>query len=369
VIYETHFESSEGYIAQRALQGQRGWGSTGNSGNGVIPGLFSTGGQQAYIGYGLPLSAGRSIEVWRPLGYTPLAQSTVRFTVLMQVTPSSTSAFDRFSWRIHNKAGASLFAISFNNATREAGYSLDDSAGFRSSGVSIDNYTPYHLQITMDFQNNRWSAFLASIPLAIGQSITTTGATLDLDRIAAQWETQPGAGSGDNFMIFDDYRVSAEAPQQPQILVQPQNTAISLGADATLSVVATGGEPLQYQWKLNGTEVPGATNAVLLLRNITSREVGVYTVVVSGPFGSITSDSSNVTTGNAAVLKLSANPPDPRTGFRLQLSTSPGNTYQIESSTNLQQWLPLGTLTGPATNFLDPSASTQRFKFYRAKTL
>ncbi len=365
LIYQASFETSEGYLGQRALQGQKSWVGSAQTGNGVVPRLFATG-QQAYIGYGSALSAGRNIEVWRPLAYDPSGAGVVKFSVLMQVTTSSTGNFDRFSWRIRNRTGAPLFAITFNNATMEAGYSLDDGAGFRSSAVSFINYTAYHLEITMDFQHNLWSAYLGSIPLAIGKPITTSGAALNLDRISALWETQPSLGSGDNFMIFDDYRVVAQPAQQPQILLQPIAQTIPSGGDGLLSVVAVGGEPLQYQWTQNGADLSGQTNSALVLRSFSSAQAGTYSVKISNAFGTITSAAAT-----AAALMVE----QPRLtgrrnqgGFDIEFSKIPNAPYVIEASTNLTQWIPLGTISPTENVFRDSGSVTQRMRFYRARS-
>ena len=51
------------------------------------------------------------------------------------------------------------------------------------------------------------------------------------------------------------------APVPPSITTQPAN---SIGIEArgpTFSVVAKGTSPLSYQWRRNGTDIPGATSA------------------------------------------------------------------------------------------------------------
>jgi hypothetical protein len=46
-----------------------------------------------------------------------------------------------------------------------------------------------------------------------------------------------------------------------------------------------GAGPLQYQWRFNGTNLPNATNATLVLTNARVMDTGNYTVAVSNAFG------------------------------------------------------------------------------------
>lgn len=71
----------------------------------------------------------------------------------------------------------------------------------------------------------------------------------------------------------------------PKITLQPQpQTAVVDGA-ATFTVTATGLNPLRYQWRLNETPLPGATNATLTVPNITLAQAGNYSVTISNTHG------------------------------------------------------------------------------------
>lgn len=81
----------------------------------------------------------------------------------------------------------------------------------------------------------------------------------------------------------------------PEILVQPEAVDLLTGATHTLTVEADGASPLSYQWRRNGVDLPGATSASLTLSNVQPAEAGSYSVVVSNPFGSLTSEVVAVT--------------------------------------------------------------------------
>ena len=70
---------------------------------------------------------------------------------------------------------------------------------------------------------------------------------------------------------------------------------MSAGDSATFSVVATGLEPLTYQWLHGGTRLPGATNASLTLNNVLSSDAGDYAVRVSNLGGTDLSTTATLT--------------------------------------------------------------------------
>jgi uncharacterized repeat protein (TIGR03803 family) len=70
------------------------------------------------------------------------------------------------------------------------------------------------------------------------------------------------------------------------VLSSPQ---VVSGTNVAYTVAATGTAPLSYQWQFNGVNINGATGATLTLTNVNSSNGGSYTVVVSNPYGSVTS--------------------------------------------------------------------------------
>ena len=78
----------------------------------------------------------------------------------------------------------------------------------------------------------------------------------------------------------------------PAILVQPTNQIALVGDTATFTVVASGVQPLNYQWTFNMTNIYGATNTLLMLTNVQLSQAGNYSVVVANAFGSIQSSNA-----------------------------------------------------------------------------
>jgi hypothetical protein len=70
----------------------------------------------------------------------------------------------------------------------------------------------------------------------------------------------------------------------PTIISAPADQVVATGGTATFGVVAAGTSPLTYQWQLNGTNLPAATNSVLSF-TVGAGSPGQYSVVVSDPYG------------------------------------------------------------------------------------
>jgi hypothetical protein len=76
--------------------------------------------------------------------------------------------------------------------------------------------------------------------------------------------------------------------------------SLQAGSTANLTVQASGTPPFIYQWTVNNTNIPGATNATLKIPAITYTNAGIYSTIVIGPCGTAT-----------AVTHLTVTPPLP----------------------------------------------------------
>ena len=80
----------------------------------------------------------------------------------------------------------------------------------------------------------------------------------------------------------------------PTVLGQPQSQVVKNGSPSVaFSVVATGTQPISYQWKFNGVNIGGATNSLYLITNVGNQHAGTYSVTMNNPFGTV--NSTNVT--------------------------------------------------------------------------
>ena len=78
----------------------------------------------------------------------------------------------------------------------------------------------------------------------------------------------------------------------PVIVVEPSDQWVGYTNTAVFCVTAAGAGPLTYQWSLEGVTILYATNASLILSNITTATAGAYTVLVSNNYGATLSRSA-----------------------------------------------------------------------------
>ncbi|MFN7957379.1 MAG: immunoglobulin domain-containing protein [Holophagaceae bacterium] len=96
--------------------------------------------------------------------------------------------------------------------------------------------------------------------------------------------------------------------QAPTITTQPASQSVAVGQTVTFSVVASGTEPISYQWNWNGTPIVGATRPSFTPTSATipADNGSIFTVDVTNAVGSMTS--------NGAILTTSPSPRAPQTG-------------------------------------------------------
>jgi hypothetical protein len=85
----------------------------------------------------------------------------------------------------------------------------------------------------------------------------------------------------------------------PSITTQPASQAVIAGSNASFTVTTGGTAPLSYQWVFNGTNISAGTASTLSLTNVQQSQAGSYSVVVTNPYGAVTS----------SIALLAVNPP------------------------------------------------------------
>ena len=153
----------------------------------------------------------------------------------------------------------------------------------------------------------------------------------------------------------------------PVIITQPTNQMASVGGTATFRVSATGTQPLFYQWRFNGTNILGATNALLTLSNVQPVQAGIYVVQVANGGGSTNSANAVLTviTPPSSVPVITGfSPASGMTGISVRISgtnfspVAASNTVYFgavkavvsaASATNLVVSVPAGATYAPIT--------------------
>ncbi len=148
----------------------------------------------------------------------------------------------------------------------------------------------------------------------------------------------------------------------PSITGQPAGRKFTPGTQVTLTVQASGTAPLTYQWRKDGRDIPGATQASLAFPSASPSDAGGYSVEVTGPGGK--------TISATAQLTLDDTTPAPRpsitssrllTGGELEITftAAQGKLWQFEASDDLRVWtaLPGVSADGSGTRSLGPTAN------------
>lgn len=102
-------------------------------------------------------------------------------------------------------------------------------------------------------------------------------------------------------------------PVAPTILTDPVSAIIPVATNFSLSVVADGGAPLQFQWRKNGSDLPGQTSRVLVFISAQASDGGLYNVIVSNSSGSATSADAVLTVVLPAGYPIIVTPPNTQT--------------------------------------------------------
>ncbi len=216
-VYSTQFEVPQGYNINLDLTGQAGWTNSGSGGNGLILNAIPGQGQSAYIGFDAPNPADDNLVIWQPIDFNAVAAAypTVKFSTQMRIEDSTNDLYDIFRWSIYNTQGNRLFSLDFDNDFLDIGYLLDGTNQIFFTTNTFVNATTYTLTVTMDFASNRWSASFGNALIATNKAITTVNAPLNLGDIDAVWLVNQINGTnapGNNYMIFDNYTITAEMP-------------------------------------------------------------------------------------------------------------------------------------------------------------
>jgi len=151
----------------------------------------------------------------------------------------------------------------------------------------------------------------------------------------------------------------------PAITAQPTNLTVTVNNTAVFNVIATGSQPLTYQWSFNGTNILGATSSSLTLNNVSPAQAGNYSVLVSNFVGTAISSNATLSVfvppvppsitaqtpsqvvllGSTAAFTVTASGTDPLSYFWKR------NNVLIPGATNSSYLLPSAQLSDSGSKF------------------
>ena len=168
----------------------------------------------------------------------------------------------------------------------------------KASTAVVDNDlhldTVYKIVIAMSLADASTTLWIDPEEDASG-GVTTTdnGSAADVTGFAFRQAKNIGAMLVDNLIVGTSLSdvTDGGGGDEPSILSQPVSQTVLAGKTISFSVVATGSEPLAYQWSKDGSEIDGATSSALELADVSADNAGDYAVTVSNDAGSVTSDT------------------------------------------------------------------------------
>ena len=117
-------------------------------------------------------------------------------------------------------------------------------------------------------------------------------------------------------------------PVAPSITSQPVGQAVNPGQAINLSVTASGSGSISYQWRKNGSDIPGATGSTYSIASASAGDAATFTVVASNSVGSVTSSGATVVVNSAPVIGTQPVSQTLLTGSTLTLSVRVTSSVQ-----------------------------------------
>ena len=260
-------------------------------------------------GCGTPTSTSAQLDVNTPPSLTPLLNTTScpGSAVSFQTTATGTGPFT-YLWRkngiqVPNAFSATL-TINAVVATNAGTYSVEVTG---ACGTTTNSAVLVVL-------TNLTATPLVSITNCAGASATFVTSVNGSGPVTIQWRKNgvviPGATNAllsfNNVTTNDSatYAIEITSPcnsitNNATLLVSPITTASPLiditacaGDSALFSTVAAGVGPFSFAWRKDGQAITGATNATLIISNVTVSNSGSYAVEVTGACNSATNTAS-----------------------------------------------------------------------------
>ncbi|MCI0743849.1 MAG: lamin tail domain-containing protein [Verrucomicrobia subdivision 3 bacterium] len=163
-------------------------------------------------------------------------------------------------------------------------------------GASLQRRRPY--DYGNDPVNWKGEGPTAGRPNLAGSTYTDA----DADGISDEWEAANGLNPANRADADQDLDIDGQSNLKeyfsgtnpnssqsvlaaPVITSHPEGASVPAGDPVTFSVTATGSGSLTYQWRLNGRNLPGATEPDLTISHVQFPDAGQYEVAVANAVG------------------------------------------------------------------------------------
>ncbi|MDP1833154.1 MAG: immunoglobulin domain-containing protein [Geothrix sp.] len=262
----------------------------------------------------------------QPATQTVTAPATATFTVVATGTPAPTYQWQKNLTPIAGATSASYTTLATSLADNQASYTVVVTNGVGSPVTS--NAAILTVQVAPAITSHP-----SNQSVIVGQtatfSVTATGnpaptyqwrkGGLDIGGATLATYTTPVTVIGDDGSSFDVVVSNgigspatslaailsvAPAPVTPVFLTQPVSQTIVSGSSVTFTSSTSGTPTPTYQWKKDGTNIPGATSSSFTIVAVTPADAANYTVVATNTEGSATSNVATLTVNYAPVITV-----------------------------------------------------------------
>ena len=187
--------------------------------------------------------------------------------------------------------------------------------------------------------------------------------------------TKQNSGSASALTLSISNAILSTLP--PVLSMVPKSETVDFGESTLLSVSGVSNEPMSYQWRKDGVNIPGATGSTLSLSAESRADIGNYSVTVSNSAGFVVSDNASIYVLTPQIVEPVG--PIDDGGFRLRFGDQDGHPltesdqehFSVEWSSDLKKWS-----TIPSTSYSvvggkivvdDLTASRADYRYYRVR--
>ena len=210
-------------------------------------------------------------------------------------------------------------------------------------------------QNAVEGSTSSFSVFVSgSQPIGIRWQFNGTDIDGATNAVLTLTNVQPNSAGEYRVLVTNAFGAAASSPasltvfpRSPTILSFPTNRSVAVGSTISFTADALGAGPLAFQWRKDGLPLQGKTGPALDLTSVQGRDAGIYDIIVTNIYGSITSAPTAFRIGpNPNVVAWGR-------GDRGQTNVPPNLTNVIAVAADFSHTLALrvdGTVTGWGTN-------------------
>jgi hypothetical protein len=263
------------------------------------------------------------------------------------------------AWDLDRPSGPSAAERNFLHNQLHVAYTNDDSGSYTASAAAGSIFEGRN---NLTFDDGTSGVYWVQtpdviVPFGAGATAAMNYSGVSNGAAAVQYDGSAGGGrvvyfgypfetvlnlTRRNNYLADMLRFLATPPL---ITSQPQSLTVVQGANVAINVLADGFKPISYQWRFEGTNIPGATNATHFVFNAQPAHAGTYSAVLTNLAGGVTSSNATLTVLVPPLITAQPQSQTVTAGSNALFSVSATGTEPL-----LYQWRFNGTNLAGATN-------------------